>query len=292
MTFPLPSMNKPFETLASTLREMNGDRTLLFVVNHGNWGDALIREGAEAFLKFHGFRYVSVPSNKLMDGAVSIEDAKRMTGETDPVMVYNGSGALRPQYDRVAKIAQLSHQFSRSLLFPSTFGVAAADFDFSANMQFFVRDQEESLRNCPGAPFCHDMAFFYTPNRFPKPTRKWGLFLRDDPESPQDLQIPEGYGNFDISQAGRAKTPIHRFMKTLAKYERIYTNRLHVSIGGALLGREVFLSSNDYFKIRAIFNASLADYFPNVHFSETFDLEQLNLQKPSRLQRYFPRLRK
>ncbi|MFK7806154.1 MAG: hypothetical protein AB8F74_00005, partial [Saprospiraceae bacterium] len=84
-----PAMKAPFDTLARKLREMNGDRTLLFVVNHGNWGDALIREGAEAFLKHYGFNYVSVHSNQLMDGKITVADSKRLTGGEDPLkLIY------------------------------------------------------------------------------------------------------------------------------------------------------------------------------------------------------------
>ena len=291
-SYPLPAMKAPFDALARKLRDMNGDRTLLFVVNHGNWGDALIREGAEAFLKHYRFNYVSVDSNKLMDGKITGEDSKRLTGEEDPLMVYNGSGALMSRYGRVEKMAKLSHEYSASLLFPSTFAVKYSDYNFSPEMAVFSRGLAASMENCPDAEFCHDMAFFYTPPRFPKPNRKWGLFLRDDDESPDGMVIPEGYGNHDISKDGRAKTPIYKFMKTLAKYERIYTNRLHVAIGGALLGRQVFVSSNDYFKIEEIYAASIKDYFPNVSFAKEFDLDALGLTRPSFLQKHIPALRR
>ena len=48
---------------------------------------------------------------------------------------------------------------------------------------------------------------------------------------------------------------------------RVETNRLHVGIGAALLGKEVILHDNSYGKIRAIYDASLRDW-PNVRFSD------------------------
>ena len=49
--------------------------------------------------------------------------------------------------------------------------------------------------------------------------------------------------------------------------ERVETNRLHVGIGAALLGKEVVLHDNSYGKIRAIYDASLRDW-PNVRFAD------------------------
>jgi exopolysaccharide biosynthesis predicted pyruvyltransferase EpsI len=47
----------------------------------------------------------------------------------------------------------------------------------------------------------------------------------------------------------------------------VETNRLHVGIGAALLGKQVVLHDNSYGKIRAIYDASLQDW-PNVRFAE------------------------
>ena len=47
----------------------------------------------------------------------------------------------------------------------------------------------------------------------------------------------------------------------------VETNRLHVGIGAALLGKQVILHDNSYGKLRAIYDASLEDW-PNVSFAD------------------------
>lgn len=51
-------------------------------------------------------------------------------------------------------------------------------------------------------------------------------------------------------------------LRFIARYERVKTDRLHVGIGAALLGKDVALGPNRYFKNRAVFEHSLEGTFP------------------------------
>ena len=54
-------------------------------------------------------------------------------------------------------------------------------------------------------------------------------------------------------------------MKALDQPDAILTDRLHLGISGALLGKEVFLMDNVYGKISGIYELSLRERFPRVH---------------------------
>ncbi len=41
------------------------------------------------------------------------------------------------------------------------------------------------------------------------------------------------------------------------KFEKIYTNRLHICIAGYLLNKEVYFYPNSYYKNKAVFDSSL-----------------------------------
>ena len=56
---------------------------------------------------------------------------------------------------------------------------------------------------------------------------------------------------------------IQTFLAEIAKCEHVITDRLHVAIGGVLLGRKVSLVEGKTFKIRAIYEASIVPYFDN-----------------------------
>lgn len=93
--------------------------------------------------------------------------------------------------------------------------------------------------------------------------------FRTDREKP-DRPLPED--NIDLSRVfalgthsrTAAEYASHRFLSVIDRFDRVRTDRLHVCIGGALLGKEVEFYPNSYFKNEAVFEFSLRDRFPNV----------------------------
>jgi len=95
--------------------------------------------------------------------------------------------------------------------------------------------------------------------------------FRIDPEK-TEIEIPRD--NIDLSEVYKFGTEYPylipyaagKFLRYLNKYEVIHTNRLHISIGGAMLGKKVYLYPNSYFKNQAIYEYSLKNSYPNVHW--------------------------
>jgi len=58
----------------------------------------------------------------------------------------------------------------------------------------------------------------------------------------------------------------HALLNVLNRYDEIHTNRIHICIAGALLGKPVALYPNAYYKCRAIFEHSIAGRYPNVRW--------------------------
>ncbi|MCG7572982.1 hypothetical protein MHM39_05335 [Phaeobacter sp. CNT1-3] len=254
-----------FDQLAAHIKSVLNGRPALFVINPGNWGDSLIREGAEAFLRHYGIPYVGVRFKDLIKKRLTLTEAKARTFHDDPVLIFNGNGAFCPHYQTLGRVAELSQEFKTSIILPSTYAVDVPAGTFAPDTHLFVRDRFQSQDRLPDVPFCHDMAFFLELSDEPA-THNLGLLFREDGEAPEGFELPDG--NIDVSKFGRAHTPIDGFVRHIAQYERIETNRLHVGIAAALLKREVQISSNDYFKIGAIFDSSIRDYFPNAQFVE------------------------
>lgn len=69
----------------------------------------------------------------------------------------------------------------------------------------------------------------------------------------------------DVEVANRVSV---RFLNFIRGFDTVRTNRLHVAIGGSLLGKKVGLYPNNYFKNFAIFEYSMKENFPNVIFEE------------------------
>lgn len=262
-----PEMKPCFDALANALHNVCNGRPIVLFLNHGNWGDSLIREGAEAFLNNYGFRYYMVKVFDVKKGKVSLQQVKERLSHSDPVAVFNGGGSYDPRYDRLPFLRQLALEFSSNVFLPASYPKGMSD-GFPEDSIYYARDKGQSLNNVSEARFCHDMAFFINPNNTSS-TRKVGAFMREDGERPKHTFIP--LRNRDISKEGRAHTPVKRFLREISRYETIYTNRLHVCIGAALLGRRVHFFPNDYFKNEMVFEASMKPNYPNVIFERNYD---------------------
>ncbi len=261
--------HKPeFDALAARLKDVLDGRPAVFFVNPGNWGDSMIREGAETFLRHYDIPHVVARFKDVMKKRADIKDLKAATGHADPVMIYNGCGAFSPHYELLPKVAELSQQFSSAVFLPSTFAVDLDRDAFAKDSHFFVRDRYQSSERMPDAPFCHDMAFFFNPVAGPS-TRDVGDFFREDTEAPDGFDLPKP--NLDLSKKGRAHTPLDRFLEHIGSYKTVRTNRLHIGIAATMLGRQSEIYSNDYFKIKAIFDSSIADHYENAAYFGSYD---------------------
>lgn len=101
------------------------------------------------------------------------------------------------------------------------------------------------------------------------PGEKLNAFRTDSEKT--DIPIP--VDNLDVSELlsmgvenrDLAMLTSRSFMSFLSRYKTIRTNRLHVCIGAALLGKQVDFFDNSYYKCRAVYEHSLKD-FANVRY--------------------------
>lgn len=85
-------------------------------------------------------------------------------------------------------------------------------------------------------------------------------------------ELPEN--NIDLSavlelsacEPSLAKLSCYELLKEINKYDEVRTNRLHIAIGAARLGKQVKLYANNYYKIRAIYEYSLEGKFDKVEW--------------------------
>lgn len=95
------------------------------------------------------------------------------------------------------------------------------------------------------------------------------FLFRTDIES-TDVELPEGNIDaslafaFGVSTEIKARFTVLHLLRFLSKQSVIRTNRLHIAIASAILGKEVHLYANNYFKCRAVYEYSLRDRFENV----------------------------
>ncbi len=102
--------------------------------------------------------------------------------------------------------------------------------------------------------------------------------FRLDGESAQNGKMPPH--NIDLSDTftfgattrEAADLTTYLLLSILNQCKTVHTDRLHIAIAAALLGINVDLHANNYFKIREIYLYSLAGKYPNVNWNQNKDI--------------------
>lgn len=241
------------------LPELLGDvRKVHYVANPGNTGDAVIaRATGEVFSGL---------------GISAVRESH--------IMVLGGGGNLIPRYGNMRAVLQsLPRRGKKIIILPVTaFGCFGLLREFE-DLTLMAREQvtwalarEAGVR----AILCHDMAFELDltwwgmqPDRAVKPLLN--NFRKDCESAGGSMRHEEG--NRDLSEEfgnkwwtlETARGPSREFISEINVHRKVRTDRLHVGIVAACLGKEVELYPNDYFKNQAVYENSL-NGFPNVRW--------------------------
>jgi exopolysaccharide biosynthesis predicted pyruvyltransferase EpsI len=123
----------------------------------------------------------------------------------------------------------------------------------------FAREQVsfEAIRSLCHADIAHDCAFFFDFRAYRRSRRhSHGLLraYRTDREAPGS-PVPDG--NNDISVTCES---LDHWLWTISRYETVQTDRAHVMIAAALLGKHVQYRASSYHKVPAIAEFALRGF--------------------------------
>jgi len=265
------------------------DSKIYYQPNPGNGGDALIASGAFQFFKHNNIDFVIIDEN---------------TDISDKVVCYAGAGNLVSDYPAAADFIDKWHNKVRKLIvLPHTInGHQQLLTTVKDNVYFFCREEISFQYVKTAVQAAHvsegdDLALELLPemyvanfsSNYPvklfikqclkkiKSKQYFSGFrvlnaFRNDIEK-TDIALPND--NIDVSNAINYNSSMNNeflanrttadIFKFLGFYKVINTNRLHIAIAGALLGKEVNFYPNSYYKNEAIYNKSLTTYV-NVKF--------------------------
>lgn len=256
-------MQLEFLKLAEFIRAKSNGEPVSLLINPGNWGDALIRFGTERFLETFAIPFRRV----YLDSSLQSRLRRYAVGLRGGVLICTGSGSWCGHYNYLSSTLAViirRSRFRHVIVMPSTYENPYT----LPQTTFFRRDDLLSARAMPDAEFCHDLAFFIGPLQSAAPTLERAHCFRCDIESSNNHEVPPN--NVDLSTQGTELSDVHPFFSYLSKYREVHTDRLHVAIGAALLGRQVHLYPGRYPKNFAIFQSSLEPHFKNVSWHDHF----------------------
>jgi exopolysaccharide biosynthesis predicted pyruvyltransferase EpsI len=213
---------------------------LTFIRLYGNTGDELIYAGTRQLLARRFYKEVSV---RALDG---------VSGHT--AVVAGGGCWCGPYHDIVRHVPEIEARFERVIIMPSSFDVSVpvVRSTLAATKALVFAREPKSLDDISGlceAKIAHDCAFFFDYRPYLRVGEGLLLAYRVDKESVLS-GVPEG--NQDIS---RSCSSLDEWLWTIARHAVVKTDRAHVMIAAALLGKVVDYWTSSYHKV-----PSIADY--------------------------------
>jgi exopolysaccharide biosynthesis predicted pyruvyltransferase EpsI len=224
------------------LGSIGGARDVTFVRLVGNMGDHLIYAGARALLREVAYREISYTSL-----------------ESDPggeLAIMSGSGGWCAAWHYFPELLpMIERKFSRVIVFPTSFDVSvpvvrAALTATRATVFARERPSYEQIKPlCGDARLAHDTAFFFDFEPYRRAGKGTLHAYRDDHEA-----IPHAIpaGNVDISHRCQS---LDEWLWTIARAAEVNTDRAHVMIAAAMLGKRVNVIPSNYHK-----NTGLAEW--------------------------------
>ncbi len=213
----------------------------------GNPGDRLIEAGTRRLLRGLAFREVDASR------------AARTTGDT--AIIVGSGGWCRPYQEIMPALLDIvEERFRRVVVLPSSFDVSAPAVRRAlaeSRAAVFAREPESyrQIRDLCRAELAHDGAFFFDFSPYEGEGSGRLDCFRSDPES--SGWIPRPVGNDDLSARCNS---LDEWLWQIARFREIRTDRAHVMIAGALLGKKIEYAATVYHKIPSIAEYALAGF--------------------------------
>ncbi|TCJ20699.1 polysaccharide pyruvyl transferase family protein [Rubrobacter taiwanensis] len=245
--YPVPvSLAKSRQKL---LGAISGSPNLTFIRAGGNIGDHLIRAGTRQLLS--GRHYEEIFINKP-------QAARQVRGHT--AIVTGGGGWCRPFHGTMPKILPvIEKRFEKVVVFPSSVDTAVPEVREilgKTKATVFARERRsyEQLKELCNADLAHDCAFFFDFRPYHRPGKGTLTAYRTDAEAVSD-EVPPG--NEDISLSCRE---LDEWLWKIARHKSVETDRAHVMIAAAMLGKRVRYRASSYHKVPEIAEYALKGF--------------------------------
>jgi exopolysaccharide biosynthesis predicted pyruvyltransferase EpsI len=216
-----------------------------FVRIHGNLGDELIYAGTRQLLAGIHYRELSMRS---------FADA---TGHT---ALISGGGSWCNAYQAMPDyLPQVEKRFQRVIVLPSSFDVSVDRVKAAlrgTKAMIFARERESfrQIRDLCIADLAHDCALFFDYRPYRRQGRGVLNAFRTDREG---LPFALPLDNNDLSVTCGS---LDEWLWTIARCEMVQTDRAHVTIAAAMLGKKVRYRPSNYHKVPAIIEFSLQGF--------------------------------
>ncbi len=243
------------ESRQKLLDEVSGSPDITYIRAGGNIGDHLIHAGTRRLLAETPYEEVRIRNRR----RTSIEGLENVGGHT--ALITGSGGWSRPYHSTLPAVLPLiEERFERVVVLPSSVDTSVEEVReaFSRTRALvFARERKSylQLRELCETGLAHDCAFFFEFGPYRR--RGEGLLraYRTDEESASGGRLPPG--NDDVS--GTCDN-LDQWLWKIARHEVVETDRAHVMIAAAMLGKTVRYRAGSYHKVPAIAEFALEGF--------------------------------
>ncbi len=214
---------------------------------YGNIGDELIWAGTRELLGARIHREISV------------DDLSSERGEL--AVISGGGGWCRAFNEFMPEVLEIAEQrFERVVVLPSTFEVDVERVRSAlarTSALVFAREPVSyaAIRDLCDARLAHDCAFFADLSRFTEAGSGTLVAFRTDAE-----RAPNRPGDDLGADISATAGSLEAWLAEISRHQEVTTDRAHVMIAGALMGKRVTYAEGNYFKLGAIALSCLGEY--------------------------------
>lgn len=268
---------------------------IYYYANNGNAGDALINMGFYALAKKYNLNFKPISFNE-------VTKVKQ-----DDIVMIAGGGALVPEWGATTDfLTQLNNQKVKVVILPHSIReVDDVISNLTEGSIIFCREKYSydyciKKSNASKIFLEDDIAFFCDVSEIKSSKNKMQVFsnkniirkfifayhniiskfkktiyaTRVDKEQSATVDVPRVLFNdlsivasFGSSNYDQSLYSARKFLELIDLYDEVYTDRLHVSIGAALLNKKVKIYNNGYYKCKGVYEQSMQK-MENVSFIE------------------------
>jgi exopolysaccharide biosynthesis predicted pyruvyltransferase EpsI len=247
----------------SLLGALDSRSDVTFIRIHGNIGDELIYAGARQLLSTVPYREISFRNLTQHQGHTAI--------------IAGGGGWCRAFHSLPNYLREAEQRFEKVVVFPSSFDTSVSCVKESlagSKAIVFARERQSysQIRNICDARLAFDTAFFFNFEPYRVPGRETLIAFRTDKEAERHI-VP--LQNNDISCTCES---MDEWLWEIARSNRILTDRAHVLIAAAMLGKKVRYRPSNYHKVSGIAEYALSGF--DVERMSDDDVIALEKSKP------------
>jgi len=243
------------------------NQDIIYVPNPGNAGDVLI-----AYATLQLFDQLNI----------NYQIHNHTTKFDNKVILYGGGGNLINKYGAAQNFLLRNHENNQIIVLPHTvYGIDDTLKKLSDNVSIICREKisyeyVKTVSNIKEVLLSHDIALLtkipeiylgrkteLSANCFRKDAEKTDIVI---PPNNKDYSALTTFLNYQLNNKDTINYVANVFLNSLSIFKTINTNRVHIAIAGILLGSNVNLYNNSYFKCQAIFDHSLKDKYDNIKF--------------------------